>query len=234
MASPRPEHFPPRVEPLGAGDRRFGADLHRAALAAGLFPSLGPRFLRAYYASFERSPYGIALVAWRNGARVGVLVGTTNDAAHHRWVLRQEGWRLAPLAALGLVRRPALLVRFVRHRARRYLRGAFRLARATPVTGPTGPTAVLSHVAVVAESRGTGAGAALVQTYVERAFASGAGRLTVMTAGDDDVDGFYRALGWDLVGERPDLDGRPYHVLERRAPTAPAPPAPSGRGVDRQ
>lgn len=233
MGTP-PEPASIRIEPLARDDRRFAADLHRAALTAGLFPALGPRFLRAYYASFERSPYGIALTAWRGGARVGVLVGTTDNAAHYRWTLRHEGWRMAPIAVIALLRRPPLLVRFLRRRAVRYVRGAFRLSTTAPPAAPAGgPTGALTHIAVVAEGRGGGVGAALVDAYVERAVASGARRLTVVTADGDDVDGFYRTLGWRPVGQRSDLDGRPYHLLERRPPWSPSPAA-SGQGVDHQ
>lgn len=214
------------VDRLGRADLRFAARLHERSLRAGLFPLLGVRFLRAYYATFVDSPYGVALVARRGGAPIGVLAGTSDDRRHYQWVLRRRWMRLAPLALLGLVRRPPLLVRFVRHRAGRYVRGAARLARtpSAPAGGaapPPAPSASLTHLAVAEESRGGGVGAALASAYADRAFAAGATRLTVATAGEDGAGAFYRRCGWQVVSQRTDLDGHTYDVLERRADEQP-------------
>lgn len=198
------------VRLLEAEDIAFAAKLHAQALPQGFFVLLGPRFLRAYYRGFRASPYAIALVAERDGERIGVLVGTLDSAAHHRYVVRRHGWRLAVLGAAGLVLQPRAGQRFLRTRALRYARSIARAWRpgsggsagAKPGARLRGPLGVLSHVAVATKARGTGAGTALLESFVVAARRAGTARVELVTlAGSEGAASFYERLSWHRAGE---------------------------------
>jgi hypothetical protein len=63
-------------------DLSFVAYLHRAALPIGLFPTLGPRFLRIYLSTYAASPFGLAYVALVDQRPVDFLVGCHDHRAH--------------------------------------------------------------------------------------------------------------------------------------------------------
>lgn len=169
--------------------------------------------MRPYHRSFDASPFGVAIAAVdSSGTLLGFLVGTFEDGAHYRWVVRSFAWRLVPSAAVGLVRRPLRAWRFARTRLRRYARGATKLAGATPPK-PDGAIAVgsLTHVAVAPAGRGRGVGTALVDAFVAGARQSGAGRVQAKTvAGADGAAGFYTSLAWRHNDVLHDVDGKPY------------------------
>ena len=208
------------VRPLCGADLGFAAALHATALPHGFFARLGEGFLRAYLASFAASPHAVAVVAECAATPVGLLVGTVAHRAHYTWVVRHRGWQLAARGLVALAVRPDLLAFFLRTRVRRYLRGLLRLRRgADPhaATRPCPQVAVLSHVAVDPAARGAGAGAKLVEAFLGRAEAAGAGQACLVTlAGRDGAADFYRRLGWTYNGDRPDSDGRPVSVFTRR------------------
>lgn len=197
------------VRLLEAPDIAFAAGLHAHALPQGFFVLLGPGFLRAYYRGFIASPHAIALVAEREGEPIGVLVGTLDSAAHHRYIVRRHGWRLAVVGAAGLAFHPRAAQRFLRTRALRYARSIARAWRtrsagsagAQPGSTLRGPLGVLSHVAVAAAARGTGAGTALVESFVVAARRTGTARVEVVTgARKDGAGSFYERLGWLRAG----------------------------------
>lgn len=202
------------VRQLAVADVPFAAALHREALPDGFFVALGDEFLRRYYEAFISSPHAVALIAVVAGEPRGVLVGTVDQGSHYRWLVQRRRTALALAALRALVRRPRLAVEFIRTRARRYLRGAFRLRRSRPARPAHGPTTGhLTHVAVVPESRTNGVGSALVGQYSALAFAEGALRLRVATQVDGGVAEFYRRLGWRDAGSMQNLDGIDFDVL---------------------
>jgi len=150
------------VRPLAVGDLAVAARLHAALLPHGFFVSLGLRYLRAYYGTFLASPHAIGLVADLEGRPVGVLVGTSANAAHYRWVIRHRGLRLACLGASAMLVRPAVAAWFLRTRLRRYGRrvllvvlGRARRGGRPALTDTAGSdTAVLTHVMVADQARG--------------------------------------------------------------------------------
>lgn len=120
------------------------ARLHLAHLELGLFPQLGPRFLGRYHETFVRSPFGVLLIAYEGGEVAGFLAGTTANADHYRWVVRNCGPRLAATASAALLARPRLLPVVLRTRGPRYARAVarrLRPARSRPATGAGGPAA---------------------------------------------------------------------------------------------
>ena len=199
---------------MGESDLGFTAELHAAALPHGFFVELGHRFLHAYHRTFLCSPYAVGLVAELDGAPVGMLVGTVDDTGHHRWVIRRLGPALAWRGVAALVVRPRLLLRFCRTRIRRYALGIARRLLPLPAPAhsprPTSGRGVLTHVAVTADARGSGAGAGLVERFVADAAAAGASERVLVTLADDGAAAFYERLGWRREDQGVERDGRWY------------------------
>lgn len=213
--SPLTEHIVVRA--LAADDVAFAALLHAEALPHGFFARLGLPFLRVYYESFIASPHAEALLAQVDGRRAGVIVGALRNRAHHRWVVRQRWWRLAPRAALALLRRPRLAAHFLRTRSGRYLKAARRLLRASTSAqaghdeqaGDGHAVAVLSHVSVAADARGRGVGGSLVDAFVAAARDAGVAEVHLVTLADGNGAGaFYARHGWRHCEERTDVEDR--------------------------
>lgn len=198
-------------------DVEFAAQLHALELPDSFFASLGLGFLRAYYRMLTASPLAVLLVERTDGVPAGFVVGTTHDGRHYRWLTRSYLWRMLPVALVALVRHPAVMLRFVRTRLPRYLRGVVRLARRNaPVGVPELQTATLLHLAVAPPFRGSGIGQRLVGEFV--AIAAHAGAVTVKTStrsGSAGAAGFYRSLGWQYTGSTVDVDGRDFDLFEQ-------------------
>lgn len=196
------------LRPMTVADLPFATALHRRCLRHGLFPELGPRFLSAYLGTFLSSPFAVSLVAAGSDDFLGFLVGTLDDRAHYRHVIRRYGLRLCALGAVALLLRPGLAWHFARTRATRYLRGSVRLAREAGPVSARVADAVLSHVAVAANGRGQRVGAALVDEFVAHARLAGLPAVRLVTRADGDgAGGFYRRLGWQEVARFDDRDG---------------------------
>ena len=197
-------------------DISFAARLHASELSDSFFASLGVGFLQAYYRMLAASPFAILTVEWVDGVRAGFVVGTTHDARHYRWLTRTYLWRMLPVGVVALLLHPLVLLRFVRTRLPRYVRGAVRLARRpTPASAPAPQTATLLHLAVAATFRGSGLGERLVDEYI--AAAANAGAVTIKTStrsGAAGAAGFYRSLGWRHAGSTVDVDGRSFELFE--------------------
>lgn len=227
MDASRSHNPPSSVRSMLRADTRATSRLHRRQLRHGLFPRLGAGFLRALHATYVDSPYGVALVT-TTGPADGFLLGTADQAAHVRWVLRHRVLRLLLAAAPRVLVRPWLLRMFTPARVRRYARAASR-AWARRRTRPDGaapgpdppsgkddsqtgdrsvpPVAVLAHTAVSPALRGTGVGRTLVDAFVAAVGAAGTDDLRLVTDHDDGAGDFYEALGWRR-GEVRLRDGR--------------------------
>jgi GNAT superfamily N-acetyltransferase len=210
-----------RVRSLQPEDLEWTAPLQREALPHGFFAGLGLPFLRAYQSTFLDSPFGIALAADADGSPVGFLVGAVDADAHRAWVLRHRRARLAALGVLGLLARPGAALRFVRTRARHYVRALARSGRRPRGSAeqPSLPVAaaVLTHVAVAPAQRRTGAGSLLVEAFVDEARRRGAGRARLTTLRDDTgAEGFWQALAWTPGRALPDDEHRLHRVFERK------------------
>ena len=208
------------TRPMTPSDLAEVARLHESSLEAGFFGRLGRPFLEAYYETFIASPYGIARVI---GDRPdAMLAGTIHNELHYSWVLRHRGARLAIRGALALIRRPRVLVDFLRTRLARYVRGAKRVATPQANGGPRSSpgseqVAVLTHVAVSPLSRRQGFGARLVNLFVAAARTDGADRALLVTLEESPgTHDFYLGLGWDPIGSKVDKDGRSLTMFELR------------------
>lgn len=209
------------VRALGAGDALATATLHARALPDGFFSQLGVRFLRHYHRTFVDSPHAVALVAAKGDQVEGFLLAILAPAPHGAYVLRRWGIRLAARAALALLARPPLLVLFVRTRMLRYARGLGRrlrpIADAAPTAAVAGTWAVLSHVAVDGNHRGSGSGGALVQALHDRVASVGAAGVVLLTAVEGPGPAFYRRLGYEDEGEVVGADGQQWLRYRWRA-----------------
>ena len=209
------------VRPMGQPDAAWTADLHRRALAVGLFPSLGPRFLRHYHRTFIESRFAIALLAEVDDAPAGFVLGILEPAAHRRQTLREHGMPLGALGLCAILVRPALLFRFSRTRLRAYARAIWRDLRPTDQSergDSTSGAVVLCHIAVEDSQRGLGLGRQLVGALVEAAGATGRNTITTSTV---DAVSFYESLGWTRTSAGRTFDGETQHRLTTPAPTAP-------------
>lgn len=212
-----------RIRPAGRAEVVATARLHERALPDGFFARLGAAFLARYHASFLASPRARLLVAERGGRVVGFLAGTVDNAAHYRTVLRRRPVVGLVLAGLGsLLTRPRLAVEFLRTRVGRYGRAVARQltgvrteAEAADPGDPV-PVAVLTHVAVHEDARGSGAGRALVETFTEEVAEHGAAEVRLVTAVDRGGPRFYRRLGWRSRGRRRAADGTVVEEFARR------------------
>lgn len=219
---PRPERSRVVVRPATPDDMDFTSRTHLKHLPYGLFPQLGPAFLRRWHATFLGTPEGIALVAVRTGGEaertVGFLVGSLDQVALTHHVLLHHRVRLGAAGAWSLLVRPRVALHFLRTRAATYAR---RLMRSPALRkgqdGPPGaerpdgdlaPVAVLTALAITPEERGSGAGAALVAAFVDQARAAGVVEAWLTTlAGEGGAGGFYEALGWRRREVHPTRDG---------------------------
>jgi GNAT superfamily N-acetyltransferase len=201
------------IRALERDDLQLAARLHRQMLPHGIFPALGDRFLRRYLLTYATSPAAVAFVAEFGGVPVGFLVGVLDPPTHRCHMLRQHGIALVGVGLPALVLRPRVAFRFVRTRAWRYVTTLMRFASARvrlPVAEPGGPgsPAVLCHVAVVPDGRGSGIGASLVATFEARARNGGVKEAVLLTLADGGGAGpFYERLGWHAGDTRSDRDG---------------------------
>lgn len=201
---------------MTSNDLSWSTALHRATLPNGFFVRLGPRFLRHYHRSFIESPHSLAITIEDAGVPIGFAVGTVDDQAHYRRVLRTCGLRMAASVLAGLAVRPSEALRFGRSRARRYVRGAIRLAGRPRGGHPSAglrPQGTLVHIAVDPRCHGQGCGGRLLAAFEDELIAAGRAVATVQTATAAD---FYRQNGWVYVRSCVDLDGNPHQVLEKQ------------------
>lgn len=215
------------ASPADAGET---ARQHVALLQHGLFPRLGPRFVRLWHAAHQASPYGVLFVAESDGEIVGFLLGTSDQRRHVNWTLENRR-RTLGLAGVGaLLVRPKVLGLFLRTRAPRYARRVWNRSSRNGDSTSTGtmsapdsaadeplgnvPTdaeeaiAVLEALVMVPQARGLGAGSLLVERYLDFAAAQGTSRVELVTkGGPEGASDFYEERGWTQVDEHVDRDG---------------------------
>lgn len=189
------------LRPMTIDDIAQTSRLHLQHLPQGLFPRLGPRFLRAWHTTFVTSPAACATVieAWPTDSVSGrfgepyvvayVLVAIA-PAAHRRDALRQHRWRLALYGTAGLLSHPALAWFFLQTRAGRYARGLSSGDRSTPRSlhgsaeeTDRNPPAVVHALVTAASRRGLGLGAILLEHASAHAARLDATEMALVTDG---------------------------------------------------
>ena len=196
------------------------ARLHIRELPVGLFPRLGPQFVKRWHRAFIQSPHAVALSAVDidpdgDERLAGFLVGATDhDAFVHELVGRHRN-ALAVRAAVALAVRPRLLGLFLRTRAGAYLRLLRRTSTgrrprdASQNGGRVSCTAELTAIVITPDLRGTGVGNALVEEFLARCAAAGARTAELSTtSGPASAAGFYSHTGWTEAGRGATFDGQ--------------------------
>jgi GNAT superfamily N-acetyltransferase len=187
------------IEVFARGHIDQTVDIHLQAFPEFFLSSLGPRFLREFYASFLVDPAGMGFVACGRGGQIlGAVVGPLNPRGYFKRLLRRRWWAFG-LASLNIVVRNPLCLR--------------RIARAVLYRGepPSGANrALLSSVAVSPSAQGRGVGKALVIAWIEEARRRGASGcyLTTDAERNDGVNEFYRRMGWMLESSYITPEGR--------------------------
>ena len=206
------------IDKLRPEDLSRTAVLHKAYLRLGLFPRLGRHFLRHYHETFARSPYGIALVAHADDEVVGALFGTSSNADHYGWVVRNCGLELAVAGSGALLFRPQLAWTFASTRVTRYARGLRRHMAPSPAdAGQHGPAvSVLSHIVTDAAARRQGIGRRLIERFRSLARSEGASDAMLITEEGGEGAPFFERIGCTCVGHRAAQDG--HAVQEYRLP----------------
>jgi len=202
------------------------AQLQVELLPHGLFPRLGPAFVRRWHSTFLHDPHAVALVAENGvGEVIGFLYGATDQARHLRSVLSRHRRSLLLAGAAGLLARPGLALHFLRTRAAAYARRLFARGRPASAERRDEPVAVITAVAVHPSARGAGAGAALVTIFCSSAARAGTRRAELVTRADaGGASGFYTRLGWTSLGEHRTRDGIVVRRFRTELSADPAPP----------
>ena len=234
------------IREMTPADLPLTAFWHRTALPQAFFTRLGPRFLRRWQQTYLDSPHAIALVAERTDVLppqpVAFLLAATDAQAHQAHVLRHHRLSLTVLGLGALLVRPAVLVRFLRTRAGRYIQRMAHLPTTGGLASQASPTATdaacgcppptstsstdpaqahRARVAVVValvvdvKVRRSGVGRALLDAFTLRAAQAGADRAELVTAWASDAEAFYDECGWSRSTMRPNRDGSfvsPFHL----------------------
>jgi GNAT superfamily N-acetyltransferase len=222
-----------RVRTATPDDLHRTADWHCDQLRLGLFPRLGPRFVRHWHATYLTSPHGVALIAEADAADaarpgrfepVAFLLGSTCATAHTQHVVLRHRVALGFTGVVALLRRPTVARDFTTTRARRYWKrlrdpvartvptspGADAAGDAVSPAGPARPrVAVLTAVVVDPAHHGSGAGSAVVQEFLARAALAGSTRAELVTSAEGGAGGFYERIGWQACGRTFSGDGDP-------------------------
>jgi len=196
---------------MAAADLPFVVDQHLHHFPDGFFARLGPTFLSEYYRAFLTGSAVSATIAEMEGRPVGYLVGVSDPAEHRDHVVRRHGRSLVLKAATAMLLRPPLGLLFLRTRAGLYARKLLR-RRTQPEPSAkvvaTGPTAVLTHVAITPGAQSHGIGSELIRRFDEEVAANGCKQVTLVTAsGVEGAGPYYEHRGWTACGQRCTPDG---------------------------
>lgn len=190
---------PSRVRDARPSDLGAVVGVHRIAFRGFFLDQMGPRFLRAYYASIIDFPQAIFLVHEDEACRVdGFAVGFLDPEAYYAH-FRSRRLRMAPIIALALLRRPNLLVEIARN-----------TRRVSSVKPGSNATVELSSIGT--RRHGAGIGSHLLRAFCDRSREMGAREIVLTTDRDhnEGVLSFYLAHGFEKGG----IEARGRRVLQ--------------------
>lgn len=195
------------IRPMTDAETEDAVAIHMAAFPAFFLTFLGPRFLRQLYRGIVGDPAGMAWVAEQDGRRLGFVAGTDSPSRFYRRLIRRRLIRFALAAAIPFLRRPSILPRLLR---------AFTKPAEASASGAR--RAELMSLAVWPWAQQRGAGALLVQCFIDEARRRGAEvvYLTTDAAGNDAVNRFYERLGFSVVRRFTTAEGRVMNEYERK------------------
>ena len=187
--------------------------VHLAAFPSFFLSRLGARFLTLFYLGLLGDPSGIALVyTSAENSLCGFVGGAMDPGGFYSRLRRRQWWRFGLAVVPVILRAPSTL--------KRILRGA---AQAT-ATARDVRSAGLFSLGVDPATQGRGAGAGLVDAFVE-AVRTRSGTSIVLTTdahGNEAVNRFYVARGFTLSQNYQTAEGRVMH--EYRLSLAVTPP----------
>lgn len=199
------------------GDLDAVMRLHRHFFPTNVFGRLGPRVLRTYYGTLVDGAATHCRVATSSGEVKAYLVGVLDVSAHGRDRRSRHRRQLILAGVTALLRHPVLVSVLVTGRVRRAARAWAGGRGGRDGGGAPAPRrlAVLSHVGVVASSRGRGVGDRLIKDFVRAAGAAGAEAVTLATLeGPAGAGPYYERAGWTMVQRSRTADGRAIRVYE--------------------
>jgi GNAT superfamily N-acetyltransferase len=163
--------------------------VHRIAFKGFFLDRMGSRFLRAYYEAILEYNAAIFLVHIDESDRLdGFAVGFRDPEKFYDH-FRRRRFRLLPIIALSLLRRPTLLGEIARNTER------------VAATGK-GAASVVELSSIATSRLGTGIGSLLLQAFCDRSRTVGAREVTLTTDRDDNapVLNFYLRHGFARRG----------------------------------
>jgi RimJ/RimL family protein N-acetyltransferase len=95
-----------RIRPMQFRDAPRVAELHAAAMGSSLWAQLGTAFLTNLYRALVDVPSFLGFVYVEDGVVQGFIAGSIDTRAMYGEVMRRRWAFLAPVAALGVLRRP--------------------------------------------------------------------------------------------------------------------------------
>lgn len=183
------------LRPMSASDVDAVTAVHLAAFPGFFLSFLGGRVLREIYRAMVADEESIAFVATEGERIIGFVAGSMSGGVYRRAARRR--WFRFGLASLGaLMRRPWI--------APRLLRSFFA------PTAPAVEGAPLIALAVDPRVQGSGSGKLLTRAFIDEARRRGARAVVLTTdrSGNDAVNAFYRAQGFQVAREFVTPEGR--------------------------
>lgn len=195
------------LRPMTNEDAADVVAIHLAAFPGFFLTFLGPRFLRELYRGIVSDAAGIAWVAEEEGRVLGFVAGTDSPSRFYRRLIERRVLRFAVAAAVPFLRRPSILPRLLRAFRKPAERGEASERRAE-----------LMSLAVAPSGQGSGAGALLVERFLEEARRRGVETvcLTTDAVANEKVNRFYERLGFTRARELTTAEGRRMNEYERR------------------
>lgn len=166
-------------------DARSIAYIHTHALPDAFLPKLGPGFLTQLYRTMVVDPSSVVLVAETDDRLCGFVAGTTSVGRLYKRFLVRRGI-VAALGAVPRLIRPSTMKR------------VWETAR-YPASAEGLPSEELLAIGILADTRQSGLGSQLGQTFLTELRALGADQVKVVVAADNRAgNSLYEKLGFEL------------------------------------
>lgn len=181
-------------------------NIHLGSFQGFFMSLLGPKFLKLYYHKVLEYPDRIFLVKESEGRVVGFVSGFLNPALFYNQI-RHERLKWMLMILPHVLSHPRLIPRLIASYA--------QAGRSSQQEDPD--VCELSSIAVPPSLGGRGIGKGLVHAFIEAT--RGKARSVVLTTdadGNDNVNGFYRSLGFAYEGSYERSKGRRMNIYRIR------------------
>lgn len=172
--------------------------IHVEAFPGFFLTFLGPRFLRLLYESILSDPEGVVLVAVNKGELVGFAAGVANQPEFYRRAITHYAWKFGVATLQGMIVNWRIIPRLFRafRRADESKRHPFK--------------AYLMSIAIDPPYQKGGIGKALIGAFIKEMQRRKVAYLCLTTdkEGNENVNEFYRKLGFILLRDYVTAEGR--------------------------